>query len=462
MKGRYDQKKVLIMGYGLNKDGSGAAAARYLAKQGAILTITDLRSTEQLLDNLAPLKGYPIRYVLGHHDQADFDGSDVVVKNPGVKRSSAYLQNVEWLESDISLFLEATHNPYIAVTGSKGKSTTVSLLHHLLQDFLHNKVRLAGNIAVSPLSFIDELQVDETIILELSSWQLGDLTDKALLSPRIALLTNLLNDHQNYYEHDMAAYAHDKAQIFKHQTAEQWAILNLDDSYTPYFNQYGLAQRAYITAGVLPTVYPTGVSYTEETLRLRFNGTETEFALPDGRLCHASNMAFALLAAVLYGMPLELAIPRLATFKGIEHRCELVAHGEGLWFYNDSAATIVDATVSSVILLHRLRPVVLIVGGAYKESSLESLTAVLSLCQAVYLLDGTANVHFMELFKQNNQPFYGPYTAFEPLFTDIKINQYKNIDISVLLSPGCASFGLFVNEFDRGRQFKQAVIHFLA
>jgi UDP-N-acetylmuramoylalanine--D-glutamate ligase len=462
MRRRYNQKKALIMGYGLNKDGSGVAAARYLAQQGAILTVTDLRSYEELADNLAQLKAYSVRYVLGHHEQADFDEADLVVKNPGVKRSSTYLKHVSWLESDISLFLEATYNPCIAVTGSKGKSTTVSLLYHLLQDFLNNQVRLAGNITVSPLSFIDQLDATETIILELSSWQLGDLVDKNLLVPQIAIMTNLLHDHQNYYDHDMAAYAFDKAQIFKHQTADHWAILNLDDAYTPYFNTYGLAQRAYITAESLPPVYLHGVSYNEEELIIRVNGVDSLISLSTERLYHASNIAFALMAAVLYGMPLEQAVLRLDSFKGIEHRCEQVAHGKGLWFYNDSAATIADATVSSVLLLHRVRPLVLIVGGAYKESPLESLTTIFPFCQAIYLLDGTASSYFIQLFEEHKQLFFGPYTAFKPIFTDIKMHLGKKEEISVLLSPGCASFGLFSNEFDRGRQFKKAVVDFLA
>ena len=184
------------MGLGLN--GGGLACVRYFASLGAHVTATDLRSEEILAPSLEKLKDLPVRYVLGEHRMEDFEQADLVIKNPAVPADSPFLKASRQVETDLSVFLANCTNPILAVTGSKGKSTVVSALHAVLSSAGLNP-RLGGNITVSPLTFLEELKGDEPVILELSSWQLGDLKGRNLLHPRISVITNIMNDHQNMY-----------------------------------------------------------------------------------------------------------------------------------------------------------------------------------------------------------------------------------------------------------------------
>ncbi len=177
----YAGMKALIMGLGLH--GGGLESARYLAEKGAIVTVTDLRDETTLKPTIEKLKDFPIRYVLGRHEIEDFRNSDLIVKNPAVTPNSPYLQAAKRIETDISLFLAACQARLVAVTGSKGKSSVSSAIHFVLNEqgqTPRRKAWLGGNIAISPLSFLDELGEEDDVVLELSSWQLGDLRGRGL------------------------------------------------------------------------------------------------------------------------------------------------------------------------------------------------------------------------------------------------------------------------------------------
>jgi len=197
---------VTVMGLGLN--GGGSANAEFFARHGAQVTVADLKSEEELKPSIEKLTAFPnIRFVLGEHRIEDFEKADIVIKNPGVKREgNKFLQAAEQVESDISIFTALSKAPLLAVTGSKGKSSTVSAVHYGLNKAgIHSL--LGGNITVSPLSFLD--QTDEkalkscgalpVVVLELSSWQLADLRGRSLLKPYIALISEIVPDHQNWY-----------------------------------------------------------------------------------------------------------------------------------------------------------------------------------------------------------------------------------------------------------------------
>ena len=150
--------KVTVMGLGLN--GGGVASARWLARHGARVTVTDLRAADLLVESMERLAELPVRYVLGKHDEEDFTGADLVIKNPAVPPSSPFLQAARArgvrIETDLSIFLSVARNPVIGVTGSKGKSTTASAIAWCLGRVDPGTI-LAGNITVSPLDFMDEM-----------------------------------------------------------------------------------------------------------------------------------------------------------------------------------------------------------------------------------------------------------------------------------------------------------------
>ena len=230
-KDSYAGMKVLVMGLGLN--GGGMPSARYLAGKGAEVTVTDLRDEKVLAPSIEELKAFPIRYVLGRHEMDDFRKADMVIKNPGVRPDSPYLMAAKRIETDISLFLAASPARLMAVTGSKGKSSTSSALHFVLKEYRENAVRggkawLGGNIALSPLSFLDELGEDDDVVLELSSWQLGDLRGRKLLKPRAAIITPIMRDHQDKYG-SMEAYVNDKRLIYSDQDDADVTIAEDDD-----------------------------------------------------------------------------------------------------------------------------------------------------------------------------------------------------------------------------------------
>ena len=172
-------KKITIMGLGLN--GGGEAAARFFLQKGAFVIVTDMKTPEQLAPTLERLNSDStldhsrLTYHLGGHDLADFENADCVIKNPGVKfDGNKYLAAAKAIETDLSIFLRFTDCPIIAVTGSKGKSSTVSAIYYGLQQAGFHAF-LGGNITVSPLTFFDEVNKDTPVVIEFSSWQLADL-----------------------------------------------------------------------------------------------------------------------------------------------------------------------------------------------------------------------------------------------------------------------------------------------
>ncbi|MDE6736274.1 MAG: UDP-N-acetylmuramoyl-L-alanine--D-glutamate ligase, partial [Treponemataceae bacterium] len=202
-------KNVTVMGLGLN--GGGEATVRFLLSHGANVTVTDMKTADALAATIASLQNDPslahehLRYVLGEHRMEDFANADCVIKNPGVKYDgNPFLAAAKAIETDISLFLHFSKAPIIAVTGSKGKSSTVSAIHYGLQKAGFTAF-LGGNITVSPLTFLDQTDESTPVVLELSSWQLADLRGRKALKPKIALITKIIPDHQNFY-HSMLAY----------------------------------------------------------------------------------------------------------------------------------------------------------------------------------------------------------------------------------------------------------------
>lgn len=227
--------KITVMGLGLH--GGGLASALYCARHGAQVTVTDLRSEELLRESVERLAGLPVRFVLGRHDEADFATADLVIKNPAVPPGSPFLQAARArgvaIETDLSIFLSIARNPLVGVTGSKGKSTTAAAIAFGLAR-VDPRTVLPGNITVSPLACLDELDPRSPVVLELSSWQLGDLRGRGVLAPSISAFTVILPDHLDRYA-GMGDYIADKKVLFGEQEQDQKAVFNLDDPWQKDF-----------------------------------------------------------------------------------------------------------------------------------------------------------------------------------------------------------------------------------
>src|SRR5690349_9147210 len=222
-------KRALVMGLGIH--GGGLGVARFLAGQGADVTVTDMRGSEALAPSLDALAGLPIRYVLGEHREQDFREADLVIRNPGVPRESRYLQIARAsgaaIEMEMTLFFRLCPGPILGITGTKGKTTTTLLAGAMLRAQFPDTV-VAGNLRVSALEGLPRIAAQTPVVLEPSSWQLEGLGE-AQLSPQYACVTNLSPDHLNRYG-SMAEYAEAKKQIMLWQGADGVAVLHADDA----------------------------------------------------------------------------------------------------------------------------------------------------------------------------------------------------------------------------------------
>jgi len=450
-------RKVTVMGLGLN--GGGLASTQYFLRRGAEVTVTDLRTEEVLRPTLEALGGAPVRLVLGRHDEADFRDADIVVKNPAVRAGNPYIALARRVETDLSIFLASLDNPVLAVTGSKGKSTTATALHHLLSA-VDPRARLGGNITISPLTFLEDLEPGAPVVLELSSWQLADLRGRGVLRPKVAAVTNLLWDHMNSYP-DQAAYAADKAVVFEAQPASGWSLLPADGPWGPWFADRTPGRRAWIGAGALDGLPEAGARFSTTAGTGRW--TDAQGRTHEARLLPEAlrvpgapfrqNCLAAGALAVLAGFDPALVPGGLATFGGVEHRLEHFADRLGAAWYNDTTATIPEAAAASVASFDR--PVHWIAGGTDKSLEFSAYETLAGPPASLILLRGSATDRMLPVFRARGWTWQGPFGSLDEAVA-CAADRVRPGDV-VLLSPGAASFELFKNEFYRGQSFKDLV-----
>ena len=466
-------KKVLVMGLGLH--GGGLGVTRFLLRQGALVTVTDLRRPEDLTPSLQALEGEPVRYVLAQHRMADFAQADIVVRNPDVPLESPYLEEARRhgvpIEMEMTLFFALCPGPILGVTGTKGKSTTTALLGQILRQ-RHPRTVVAGNIRVSALEALPQIGPDTPVVLELSSWQLQGLGERGL-SPHVAVVTNLHPDHMNRYP-SWESYVEDKRLIYRSQRPEDLLILNADNPTVRSFAQVAAARVAWFGAGlrqhgqalragdgiVLPLTTGAALIAGEDIAWVDASGRTvpvcplSQIALPGQH--NRANVLAATAAAYLYGVPPEQIAAGIASFGGLADRLEVIRTLDGVTYVNDTTSTSPASTVAALLALSG--PIILIAGGADKGLDYDEMAAaVAARVQAVLLLDGSATDKLAAALERE-----GAGQRIVGRFTDMPAAVQKAWQIArpgdkVLLSPGCASFGMFRHEFDRGERFREAV-----
>lgn len=460
MNSNFRDLKVTIMGLGLH--GGGSASAEFFARCGAVVTVTDLRDQQTLRPSIDALSAYNIRYVLGHHDIEDFSNADIVIKNPAVRPDSPYLAAAKRIETDISIFLSQNRRPVIAVTGSKGKSTTVSALHWAIKA-VYPDSDLGGNITVSPLTFLSEEKNASfsPVILELSSWQLADLHGRGLLKPCAAAITNIMHDHQDRYN-SMSDYADDKAVIFESQGENDSLLLNADSEFTDRFEKAATSRIYYITGG---QKNENGASIDTDGCGYWCSGGKRVKILSAENTVKGSHNRLNLLTAAAllyqYGINPEIIMEKLSEFPGISHRLEFVRDVRGLSWYNDSAATIPEAAAAAVGSFDE--PLHLITGGTDKDLDFTVLANAAAEAASVSLLEGTGTDKLLKLLDARKIDYDGPFSSLREAVDNVctrttaQTAQAPEKQQAAVLSPGCASFGMFKNEFDRGDKFRAMI-----
>ncbi|MCX7778882.1 MAG: UDP-N-acetylmuramoyl-L-alanine--D-glutamate ligase [Patescibacteria group bacterium] len=445
-------KKVVVMGLGLL--GGGVETAKWLVKKGARVLVTDLKTKNQLKKSLNDLKGLSVKYILGRHREEDFKKADLIIKNPGVPKESKFLKiarkNKIPIETDISIFFRLFKGKIIGVTGTKGKSTTTFLIYQLFKK-AGQKVFLGGNIGQSPLSYLD--QNYPLAVLELSSWQLEDLAHLKR-SPAVAVVTTIFQDHLDRYK-NFQEYLRAKKLILKWQKKNDFVILNYDNPLVRRFATEAKSQVFYFSKKFLKN--NNSVFIKNQKIFTRFQGREKKIiALKEIKNnCNLENILAAVSVGIVANLSLRAIKMAVKNFKSLANRLELIRKVEGVKYYNDTTATIPEAAINALNNFPTGR-IILISGGADKKLNFKKFAQeIKKRCKKVILLPGTATPKIKkELLMVGYKLFIEAKTMKEAVGKAKKIAEKGDV---VLLSPGCASFGLFQNIYDRAKKFIQAV-----
>ncbi len=432
-------KKVLVMGLGIQ--GGGVGVARFFAEKGSKVKVTDLKTEKELKTSIDLLNDLPITYVLGEHREEDFINADLIIRNPDVLKNSSYLAVARKhhvpVEMDESLFFKLC--PYreniIGVTGTRGKTTTTHLIGEILEASGY-KTLLGGNLrGVATLSLLDKMTPQTKVVLELSSWQLQGL-DEDKISPHVAVLTNIYPDHLNRYQ-KMEAYLQDKKIIFKYQNKNDFLVLNFENKRCFDLAREARSKIVFFKKGDLPQSLIS---------QLKLKGEH-----------NLENVAAAYQVAKILRIDKKIVEKALTGFPGIPFRLEEIRMIDGVTFINDTTSTTPIATIKA-LKAYTGKKIILLAGGSSKNLDLKELAREISQrTKAVIFLEGTATDELLsEVSRQKSKiKILGKFDDLQKAV--IQAKKTAEPGDYVILSPGCASFGMFKNEFDRGEQFNHAV-----
>lgn len=441
-------KKITVMGLGLLGRGVGDTA--FLAECGADLIVTDMKTETQLHESLDQLKGYRnITYRLGGHNEEDFKGRDIILRAAGVPVDSPYIEIARKDGTEIAmsgaLFAKLSSIPVIGVTGTRGKSTVTYMIHHVLSVMTEGgKVLLGGNVrGASNLQLLKEVGEDSIAVMELDSWQLQGFGEMRM-SPHVAVFTNFMEDHLNYYKGDMDAYFADKAHIFLHQ--EECDVLVTTKEVLARAETYARAHGIELQQDI--RLVDTSILPDECML-----------AMPGEH--NRLNAALALEALRAVGLSDEEIFEGLASFAGVPGRLEYLGEVNGVNVYNDNNATTPTATIRGIEAVAKGKNVILIAGGAYKEVDPSVLIESLQKhCKYAVFLPGTGTDKLTSLmesipFKWNSvEGVSGKEVLENAIKAGLAVGEPGDV---LLFSPGFASFGMFQNEYERNDLFVKII-----
>jgi len=441
----FKDKKVTLMRIGLLGRGVGDAA--FLAENGAKVLVVDDAPKEVMQPSVDALGDYPnIEFKFGPYDPEDFENADMVLKGAGAPDDLPCLMSAREngfpVEMSASLFAKLSGIPIIGVTGTRGKSTVTQMIYHVLSHSTEGApVLLGGNVrGVSNLQLLKDVQEDSIAVMELDSWQLQGFGESKI-SPQIAVFTNFMEDHLNYYQKEgeskeeaMEKYFADKANIFLNQE-ESGVFITIPEVFE---RAKEFAKGKNVTLG--QEVVLADDSTLPEDCTLSMPGRHNRL-----------NTALAYEALKATGLFDEEIFEGLATFPGVPGRLEFLGEEKGVRIYNDNNATSPDATIAALETFGKEKNIVLVVGGSDKGLEVEKLANVIEgHCKHVVLYSGTGTEKLKEKFSSNVDS--SEFETLEDCVKEAK-NMAENGDI-LLFSPAFASFGHeYRNEYDRNDKF---------
>jgi UDP-N-acetylmuramoylalanine--D-glutamate ligase len=533
---KFEGKKVLIFGLGLL--GGGIEAAKWFYKNGAKIIITDKKTKKELLSSIKKLKKIKAKYVLGKHRFEDIDSSDIVYFNPGVSYKSEWVKYAKEkgkeVVNDCYIFFKYAKGDIIAITGTRGKTTTTTWIYELLRKFFGKKVLLGGNQPERSLfKILDKTKEDTISVLEISSFQLefypttdergfkhgltridikttherefntdkhgysvyadkrglqrrstridNNIADQILLeqsvlslnqsvsiikAPKIAIITNIYNDHLNRYS-SFEEYAGIKAKIFQNQTENDYLILNLDNDWTKFFLRLKPKSQVYFVSlrGLPQTKRKQfgqvkvrgGIYIKDEKVFIEDKDNaclrKSALSLPVSAFRkiygehNIYNLLFALLAVYLYLKSKNIKNPQnkikklknfIFNLKTPEFRQEIIYKDKNLMIVNDSAATSPDATINAIERFKKyicpksprevrksLRNLILITGGTDKNLDFEELAKKIKKeikPENLILINGSATKKLIEELRKIKYPLIE-----ENIFEDLREAVYRGL-----------------------------------
>jgi UDP-N-acetylmuramoylalanine--D-glutamate ligase len=440
-------KRVLVVGLGR----SGVASALFLQSRGAMVTVSDAKSQDQLREQIPALLDTGIAVETGAHGERTFRNQDLIVVSPGVPVDAAPLVQARALGQpvigEIELASRFFHGPIVAITGSNGKTTTTTLVGEIISASGF-KTLVGGNIGTPAITFADRATPETVIVLEISSFQLETITS---FRPHVAVVLNVTPDHLDRHR-TFAAYVDAKARIFENQGAEDFAVLNADD---PTCVELATRVRAQVFWFSREREVESGAFVRDGQVVFRRNGS-VQTILPVSEIPlkgfhNLENVLAAACAGALMGCAPEMIRSAIINFKAVEHRLEYVATIGGVEYYNDSKATNVDAAMKA--LQSFPANVHLILGGKDKGSDYTLLNNLLrERVKSVYTI-GAAAEKIQSHIKGTTQ-IVSSGTLEAAVEQAASASQPGDV---VLLAPACASFDQFQNYEHRGRMFKEIV-----
>ncbi len=427
-------KKITLMGLGLLGRGVGDAA--FLAECGAELIVTDKKSEGELAASVEKLKQYKnITFHLGKSGPEDFMEADMIIKAAGVPLDSSEIAAARAAGVPVymstALFAKYAAEAgaiIVGVTGTRGKSTVAHMIFHALQKS-GRRVHLGGNVrGISTLALLRDVEKWDAVVLELDSWQLQGFGDLQI-SPHIAVFTNLMPDHQNYYK-DMEEYFVDKANIFRYQ--KRGDILIVGASIVDRIRH------------AKPPVTPLVPERALGLLNLRVLGQH-----------NIENASFAAAALIPFGLNDDAIRDSIESFEPVEGRLQFVREINGIKIYNDNNATTPEATIAGVRALGS--DITLIIGGSEKGLALEELVSEIKKNVSYVILLTHPNYKGSARLADALQKANVAYVEANDLPQAVGIAIEKTTTGIILFSPAFASFGMFKNEYDRDDQFVRLI-----
>ena len=447
----YQGKRVLVVGMAR----SGIAAAQLLHKHGAQVIVNDSKTREQLGDALMPLSMLDIEWKMGCPAIECLDGIDVMIISPGIPDTAGFVVEAKkrgvTVLGEMEMAYTLTPGDLVALTGTNGKTTTVSLLGEIFRT-AGKTTHVVGNIGYPYSNAGLEATADDMIVCEVSSFQLETVCD---FHPKAAALLNITEDHLNRHG-TMEVYTQMKMRIFANQTEDDVAVFNADDpALMPLVSQV----KSRVMLFSRKHEVEQGAFVRDGQVIVRWMGEETAVCAADEIYIPGPHNLENALAAVCMAWAMGVAAEDIAhalrTFRGVEHRIEFVRELDGVHYINDSKGTNVDSTIKAVQTM--TRPTTIILGGYDKHCDFTPMVKEMLASEYIReaVLIGVTADQIERQCRENG------YTSLHRASTlKDAIDQCRALSAdgwNVLLSPACASFDMFPDYEARGRIFKELV-----